>query len=380
MNLPVPSLRRALRGPRRLLSRSALPLLEVSLGGFAGQVIELIRQARRTSIQNPYSDDWRYPDGKPGYSPTDTFNVLRFIRSNADQLNRTAALFADDSSRDLLAQLLAFRALGPDHVQLPRATPDYMSFFGSARAMRSSDSNFTFPPFEIAHYSVPAEGGTIEVDCWLGNVIAGHLEKQYWFRRGPVTIQPEPGDIVIDAGACFGDTSLAFAASVGPGGQVHALEPVPHQRAILAHNLAANPNLASRIRDYAFATGSVSGKQLFFSDGGAGAQPTTGGTIPVETLSIDDLVEQEGLGRLDFIKMDVEGGETEALKGAAGTIRRFRPKLGISIYHSLDDLICLPQLVHDLLPDYELYLDHHTIYAEETILYARQPGSRSIGH
>src|SRR4029434_5037763 len=133
----------------------------------------------------------------------------------------------------------------------------------------------------------------------------------------------------------------------------------------------ANPNLAARIHDHAFAIGSVSGRPVRFSDGGAGAQPSAAGTIPVETLSIDDLVERERLDRVDFIKMDVEGGETEALIGAAETIRRFRPKLGISVYHSLNDLIRLPQLVHDLLPDYELFLDHHTIYGEETILYAR---------
>src|SRR4030095_15285393 len=103
-----------------------------------------------------------------------------------------------------------------------------------ARAMRSAESAFAFPPFEVAHYSIPGRGGQIEVDCWLGDVIVGHLEKQYWFHRGPVSIQPEPGDTVIDAGACFGDTALAFADAVGPSGQVHPFEPVPRQRRLLA--------------------------------------------------------------------------------------------------------------------------------------------------
>jgi hypothetical protein len=71
--------------------------------------------------------------------------------------------------------------------------------------------------------------------------------------------------------------------------------------------------------------------------------------------------------------MDVEGSEGQSLLGARKTIQQFKPKLAISIYHSLADLIDLPRLVRDIEPRYELYIEHHTVHAEETVLYARVP-------
>lgn len=354
-------IRAALRPVRRTVSRAALPFLIRPVPGFAGEVVDLIRVAKANRISQPNLDHWRYPDARAEvFNPTEAAKILSFVRANADALNKTAALFADQASRDLLKSLLAYRALGPSHVRLPRSNPQYMGYFGKARTMRTGPSKFDFPPFPMDHYSVDG----IEVDCWLGNVVAG-IEKQYWFKRD-IEIAPEPGDVVIDCGACFGDTALYFADAVGSGGRVHAFEPVPLQCGIMAHNLGANPKLADRITHHRFATGSVSGQQLFFGEG-AGASSAIGGDNPVLTLAVDDL----GLERVDYIKMDVEGAETETLKGAAETIRRFKPKLGISVYHSLNDLILLPQLVHEIEPSYALYLDHHTIYAEETVLYAR---------
>ena len=367
----VHALRRALRGPRRLASRAALPLLEGDLPGFAGDVVARIRSARKSTFPDPYFDRWRHPEAKPArFNPTDAANMLFFVRSNAARINRTAAVLADDQSRNLLATLLAFRALGPSHIRLPRANAQSEGYFDRAMAMKVANSPFSFAPFEVARYAVPGVAGQIRIDCWLGNIIASALERQYWFQRDAIRIQPEEGDVLIDAGACFGDTALAFADAVGPSGQVHAFEPVPKQRQVLSHNLAANPELAKRICDHPFATGDKSGKELRFIDGGACAQSSSAGTIPVETLSIDDMVRKERLGKVDFIKMDIEGAETDALRGAAETIERFRPKLAISVYHSLDDLIDLPQLVHSLLPDYRLYLEHHTMHHEETVLYA----------
>jgi hypothetical protein len=45
----------------------------------------------------------------------------------------------------------------------------------------------------------------------------------------------------------------------------------------------------------------------------------------------------------------------------------------VSIYHSMEDMVALPLLVHEIEPGYRLYLDHHTIHSEETVLYAIRP-------
>lgn len=362
----------ALSRPRRALSRLTLPLIGRNVTGFAGSVIDSIHEARLQQIDAPNLDHWRYPGAQAvRYNPSVARAILMFIRNNAVDLNETAAMFEDDASRQLLAALLAYRALGPRHIKLPRSGSVYMAYFHQARALRSSESSFEFPPFEMAHYSLPGAEGTIEVDCWLGNVIANALERQYWFHREGVSIAPETGDVIVDAGGCFGETALSFADAVGPTGQVHTFEPMPRQRAVLNHNLARNPHLAERIQHHPYATASVSGVKLMFRDDGAGAGADSSGTIPVETLSIDDMVERADLENVNFIKMDVEGAEVLSLEGSAKTIKRFRPKLGISVYHHLNDLVHIPKIIKHLDPSYQIYLDHHTIYSEETILYAR---------
>ena len=69
--------------------------------------------------------------------------------------------------------------------------------------------------------------------------------------------------------------------------------------------------------------------------------------------------------------MDIEGTEPFALKGAEKTIRKFRPKLAIAIYHSMGDFINIPKWILELNLDYEIYLGHYTIHSEETIIFAK---------
>ena len=90
----------------------------------------------------------------------------------------------------------------------------------------------------------------------------------------------------------------------------------------------------------------------------------------VETITIDDLVSEEKLKRVDFIKMDIEGAELEALRGAENTIRQFHPKLAISLYHKLNDLWEIPEYIDSLGLGYKFSLKHVTIHAEETVLFA----------
>ena len=75
-----------------------------------------------------------------------------------------------------------------------------------------------------------------------------------------------------------------------------------------------------------------------------------------------------------YLKMDVEGAEREALRGAAQTIRSWRPKLNLAAYHRSGDFFSLALQVHALCPDYRLYLRHHPyVPAWDTNLYAVCP-------
>jgi len=93
-------------------------------------------------------------------------------------------------------------------------------------------------------------------------------------------------------------------------------------------------------------------------------------SLQVTTISIDDFVSERKLPRVDFIKMDIEGAELSALKGAEKTICANKPRLAIAVYHRQDDFIDISTYLNDLDVGYEFFLDHFTIYGEETILFA----------
>ena len=75
-------------------------------------------------------------------------------------------------------------------------------------------------------------------------------------------------------------------------------------------------------------------------------------TINVALTTVDQIVEDLGLDRVDFIKMDIEGAEQRALLGARQTIQRFRPRMALASYHLADDVEMIPQLVEQARDDY----------------------------
>jgi hypothetical protein len=62
--------------------------------------------------------------------------------------------------------------------------------------------------------------------------------------------------------------------------------------------------------------------------------------------------------------------ELEALKGAEKTIRRYKPKLAICLYHRREDFIEIPLFIKELVPEYKFFMRHYSDYAYDTILYA----------
>lgn len=68
--------------------------------------------------------------------------------------------------------------------------------------------------------------------------------------------------------------------------------------------------------------------------------------------------------------MDIEGSELEALKGAQQTIKNFKPKLAICIYHKKEDLITIPQYILSLNKNYKLHLRNRQGVGEDTVIYA----------
>jgi len=90
-------------------------------------------------------------------------------------------------------------------------------------------------------------------------------------------------------------------------------------------------------------------------------------TTIIKTIKLDSFTDEP----VTFIKMDIEGAEQNALSGAKETIKKHKPKLAISVYHEDDDLVKIPLLIHEMVPEYKFYLRHHTASNVDTVLYAK---------
>src|SRR5687768_4241979 len=243
-----------------------------------------------------------------------------------------------------------------------------------ARSLVKSESaiQLSFRSWKLDHQDLNRIGYPIEVYLMPVWVVTTFMIKQYEYSNDKTIIQAREGDYVIDAGGGWGDTALYFAYLVGQYGKVYTFEFESENLRVIQRNLDLNPGISNRIQIIEKALWDKSGEELIYSINGPATSLTKNqtGNLQVSTLTLDNFVGEEGLPRVDFIKMDIEGSELKALYGAERTIRAFRPKLAISVYHNQDDIITVSNYLENLELGYEIFLGHFTIYSGETILFA----------
>lgn len=138
------------------------------------------------------------------------------------------------------------------------------------------------------------------------------------------------GGVVLDIGAHIGQFTLLAAKRVGPTGRVLAFEPNPETRTRLDANVALN-GLAN-VTVVAEGLAAQSGTRRLYFGGeahniGAASLDAKAGQqwVEVTCARLDDVVEREGVGRVDLVKLDVEGAEVEVLEGGGETMANHRP-------------------------------------------------------
>lgn len=180
-------------------------------------------------------------------------------------------------------------------------------------------------------------------------------------------LKPEEKEVLIDGGSYVGETTMSFIKNYALGDQwrVFCWEPDKENYAIIQkvfHN-----KYFGRVRLVKSGLWSKEDELSFRADGSQGSRITENGLIKVPVDSIDHKHKDDNV---TFIKMDIEGAEIEALKGAQEIIQSRRPKLAICIYHRPSDLFKIPFLIKSMVPEYKLYMRHHTDTANETVIYA----------
>ncbi|HET6977585.1 MAG TPA: FkbM family methyltransferase [Pyrinomonadaceae bacterium] len=289
-------------------------------------------------------------------------------------------LLEDEQSKSTLVQLITYRLLGARKVKLSLNNVSYWSQRQQVRKLVKSREGIqvSMPKAVLNHLALEEIGYPIELYYTAGGVVSTFMLKQYQYGKSIPPIKVQDSDYVIDAGGGWGDTALYFAHEAGAQGRVFTFEFTPENLEIFARNVSMNPLLATRIELDKRALWNVSGEVFdYFSHGPGTSLDNTrhhnngGASLQVTTVSIDDLVKEKNLPKLDFIKMDVEGAELNVLKGAEQSIRTFMPRLAISVYHKENDLTEIPEYLNALGLGYKFFLDHFTIHNEETVLFAR---------
>ena len=167
-------------------------------------------------------------------------------------------------------------------------------------------------------------------------------------------------EIIVDCGAYTGDTAEKFYKSI-PGCRVIALEPDEKNFELLQQCKLEG---LKAINAGAWSEDTT----LRFSDtGGETSAIDLSGNSEIKVVALDHISECQ---LATYIKMDIEGAELEALKGAENIIKSRKPKLAICIYHKPQDFFEIPLYIKKLNPDYKLFVHHHVDDISDTVLYA----------
>jgi len=193
------------------------------------------------------------------------------------------------------------------------------------------------------------------------------------------------GDTFVDVGANIGYFTRLASHLVGPGGSVHAFEPMPAALRLLRLNTADLRN----VNVYPFAVGQAAKKSLLSvnSRGDRSSlfeDPNARKSVPVDVVALDDVLDIEC--SVEFIKLDCEGWELEALRGASQVLDRSHPVLYFEFLESyasrggfqlsdFEELLAqhgyIAAWVNQVDPHQRLFVGHQSTYVAAIPISAR---------
>lgn len=217
------------------------------------------------------------------------------------------------------------------------------------------------------------------MNCFL----RGHIEVKDWpmlpvWEVKAVERQYFPDDIIklsqhevfVDCGAYTGDTLEIFSRLVETFDRYYALEPdnksfkqlnnVMEKAKQKGYAIHLPVGVSEKRERVCFSHATASSKIIYDAS-------SMDDYECVEVDSIDNLLRQEN--NVTFIKMDIEGEELSALRGAQKIIQKYKPRLAVCLYYKREDLITIPQYLKYLVPEYKFYMRAHMPCAQEVVSY-----------
>ena len=190
----------------------------------------------------------------------------------------------------------------------------------------------------------------------------------------PAFCRPDGSDVIVDCGAYVGDSAERYIWRMDKFKKYIAIEPDFNNYSAMTKRFARlreEWNIPEEKLTAIFGgTDEVSGKRKVESRvaglGSVAADRPDTDSDGVAFWALDDLFPQG----FSFLKADIESYEYRMLHGAKKTIQTYKPRMAICIYHNPIDLFSIPKYIHDIMPDYNLALRHHSHGFADTVLYA----------
>ena len=178
-------------------------------------------------------------------------------------------------------------------------------------------------------------------------------------------------EVFLDVGAFKGQDIVEFARRTGGKYDgIIALEPDKKNLTILQETLAGHNindievHVKGAWHEYA---------SLHFHDGREGSSrvsETANVALPSTSIEVDTIGNILQGRRVTYISMDIEGAEHNAILGAEQTIKKWKPKMAVCVYHKREDLFDILLLLKSFVPAYKFYMRHYSDNQTETVLYA----------
>lgn len=233
---------------------------------------------------------------------------------------------------------------------------DWLRYGLRERVLRRFCNPDSAPPleFEVDFFGARYVGRLDSFLDWCVYFYGAFEKQELYLLRDLLTGQP--GAVFVDVGANVGQHTLFMAAHCAT---VHAFEPLESVRRRLEQKIQSNGCRNVVVHDVAL--GAADEKRMFFAP--QGANTGTGSFLrsravdnnaPAGALRIvegDRYLAGVGVGRVDLLKIDVEGFEIEVLKGLAGTLRRSRPHVLVEVSEETWSTLGRPERLLSFFPE-----------------------------
>ena len=172
---------------------------------------------------------------------------LDWLDNNAEALWESRSLLNDDLSKLLFDSAIILRLSGHRKYFFPRINFDDLLEILGEKPFQDPEfpGDYLGSPlklFEIRLIDHP-NVSPMKMVSFNENILLINNYRQYLISRNSIDISPASGDVVLDCGACIGDTSLLFAGLVGPKGEVHLFDPIPLHTRFCRLQSSLNPSL-----------------------------------------------------------------------------------------------------------------------------------------